>query len=200
MWTFIKKIDWMPIVTLLLFIATLALVCVTRQLVIGAETTSKAQLRAYVLFESGAINCQFKGCIGINVRNSGQTPAYDLTCYLTSAIRDPLEPQVDWSVTRKQFRFEQTGDYSIDLGPNHPVPLDFCQLGPTVSGLKPPSGKAIYVWGDVKYRDFLDRCEFDAFIAQEDGGFHYIWEYTGDPTGKEHCDGKAPERSIYPLP
>lgn len=67
--------------TLLLFIATAVLAAITWYLALGAERTARRQLRAYVFVQSAGIK---RVAIGgtpqatILVKNSGQTPAYDV--------------------------------------------------------------------------------------------------------------------------
>jgi hypothetical protein len=76
--------------TVLLGLATIFLWLATRDLVDGAERTSRRQLRAYVFPHTvdaadrghlgDNINDALKGYVGsvTTIRNSGQTPAYDL--------------------------------------------------------------------------------------------------------------------------
>src|SRR5438105_15050671 len=67
-------------VTFLLFVATLALWWSTRRLVSGAEFTAKRQLRAYVNVAVARASPQgdlFR--YYVEVKNFGQTPAYDVT-------------------------------------------------------------------------------------------------------------------------
>lgn len=89
--------------TALLFFATVRLYVATRNLVTGAEDTAKRQLRAYVGIDDiriesttaedpkfrGRRHCERAAAIGfvhrdfivLNVKNFGQTPAYDVTCF-----------------------------------------------------------------------------------------------------------------------
>jgi hypothetical protein len=67
-------------VTLLLFIATLALYYATRKLVKGAEDTARSQLRAYIGINSAVLETELRQGrpmkVTVEIKNFGQTPAY----------------------------------------------------------------------------------------------------------------------------
>jgi hypothetical protein len=100
------SIDWTPeaitaagtialaFLTLVLTIGTLFLWLATRRLVRGSEKTAERQLRAYIFADNAMV-------IGVNssnqfiqatFRNSGQTPAYNVTLWMSCVIAAyPLE-------------------------------------------------------------------------------------------------------------
>lgn len=173
----------------------------TDRLVIDAQETAKRQLRAYVSFTEGTIeNCQTKGgCrLFMGVKNTGQTPAYNLTCYLASEVRDIIPPKTIFLNATTYFHFEQTGTLTIDLGAQQEWKLDYCDGGPSVSSLSVPSGKMIYAWGVVKYRDTFQRCMYTAFIGRYDGSIHFLYQTNNDPEGQEDCDSEQAARAQFP--
>lgn len=77
------------VVVILLFIATLALYCVTRDLVNDAQKTAERQLRAYVL--PSEVNVTLKDAtftVGVVFKNTGQTPAYDIVASIDFDVVD----------------------------------------------------------------------------------------------------------------
>ncbi len=77
------------------------------------QDTAERQLRAYVLYSAGQLDCNAtKQCrIVVKFKNGGTTPAYNVTAW------------ADWKfsteITESLFealRYGETGKYSVDLG------------------------------------------------------------------------------------
>jgi hypothetical protein len=173
----------------------------TDKLVIDAEDTAKRQLRAYVSFEEGGrITCGTLGCgIDIRIKNSGQTPAYNVTCYVASESRDTVfDPITDQNF--RNFQFSQTGIATVDLGSGQEWTISNCTQGPSIVGLSEKTGKTLYAWGVVKFRDAFNRCQRTAFIAKESSGLTFLWQSASDPIDDSDCDSGNPRRSIFPAP
>jgi hypothetical protein len=76
--------------TVVLAISTILLWGATRNLMISAESTSKRQLRAYLGIDAGAATIRGEQVeFWVNVRNRGQTPAYDVARFPRADIIDP---------------------------------------------------------------------------------------------------------------
>jgi hypothetical protein len=126
------------------------------------DTTGKAQLRAYMLFSKGHVVISNDGKITaiVEFKNSGQTPAYNVTRSISAATSNVIDTETfiaTYWAKRKDpfFRFKPTGPESSDVG--HDDILEFnteAQLG---------SGGIVYVWGRVMYRDQFQRCQWDRF-------------------------------------
>ena len=196
MCTFWKKIDWMIVVTFLLFLATLGLYCSTRDLVEGGEKTSKLQLRAYITYVGDSrIDCanQTQGCgLSIEIKNSGITPAYNVTCFYASESRDTIaEPIVDenWY---KLFRFDETGDATVDIGAgDQHRGLPACHRGTTIQNAIAGAGKTIYVWGVAKYRDVFQHCHIAAFIAKNAASsLQFLWQSSDGESNQDCVNGR----------
>jgi hypothetical protein len=126
----------------------------------SANDTETRQLRAYVLFDNGEVILPDQ--IKVRIKNSGQTPAYNITWWINSEVRnkknDPIKdlqnretnlaPSIDLGGTATYERGLRTSVAHSDLD---------------VVGSK---DKALYVWGIFKYRDAFQRCQVSAFRTQ----------------------------------
>lgn len=159
------------------------------------------QLRAYLTFQDGAVKCGRADCgMQLNVKNSGQTPAYNVTCYLASQSRAVL-PEPLTNETYTTFEFRETGAASIDLGNGDSQGLPACAIGAFVKALSAPPGQETYAWGIVKYRDIFQRCHRSAFLAKlvdiqaaartETGKFQFLWQ-SADGESDQGCVGDPP--------
>lgn len=144
--------------TAFLFVATVFLYRATRDLVNGAEKTAEKQLRAYVMVTPMEPHCvtHFDTShtveLALDVRNVGQTPAYELTTYSWMDIQPYPLPN--------DFRFS---------GPSSNSPTSKTTLPPgqmvrntTGSARAPDQGVidavlrgelTIFVWGHTDYKD-----------------------------------------------
>jgi hypothetical protein len=157
-----RSTKWLVIVTVLLCITTGASVVA---LVITDHTlkdTAKRQLRAYVLFDSGSI--QKIGdhfAVSVVIKNSGQTPAYNVTHWWSVAV-------LDYPLTEPPIYSDPNPDQSADIGAALQTPLgDARPL--TVSSEEMQDikdrKKAIYVIASIKYKDTFQRDQAARFIA-----------------------------------
>ena len=120
-WTRLRT-DPVATFTGLLFVATLLLFWATRNLVNGAEESSKRQLRAYLGIKSQTIrrvgHNEYQAVI--TIENTGQTPAHNVRRFLEVGVgsedrpdngfsapvmsqKMPLAPRAEWTI-RKVFR------------------------------------------------------------------------------------------------
>jgi hypothetical protein len=196
------------VVAILLFLATLALYCATRDLVKDAQRTSataeangKRQLRAYVLYNGGKINpgnAKDTFQVEIEIKNGGVTPAYNVTrscakTVLPVGLKRP-KPQM--------FPFEETSVDTLDMLPGAVMPISECRsIAFTKTEMTSPT--AAYVLGVVKYRDLFQRCQEELFIAKgvpKGAGWDLetIWQSASDP--ESPCDdGGDYRKSVNPL-
>jgi hypothetical protein len=154
---------WLGGVTTALALFTYWLWGATRKLVVGSEQTAQKQLRAYISMVGGSITLQNNAMfirIYIQVKNSGQTPAYKVSTWVTHQIRDL--PQFDPSFTEAQPP-EQRGGRSI-VGPQMPIDLliDHPITPEEREGIN--NGiKRIYVWGQIDYTDVFNEPRWTKF-------------------------------------
>jgi hypothetical protein len=155
--------------TFLLFWATLALWLSTRRLVKGAEATAKRQLRAYVVTKikdvvlpGSAVEHVF--AIRMDIKNAGQTPAYDLRIISRTKFVDyPFPPRFDFSIPFVEDPSQGT------LGPQQDVeaesrsdPLteaDWAQI------FSVTSAKRLCTWGRVAYTDIFKEPQYTNFCV-----------------------------------
>jgi len=145
------------------------------QLVLMRETAQR-QFRAYVLYEGGRVDISKDGwsyTVFIEMKNSGQTPAYSTEYWFNARIMDRLPdpfryffpPCVGDSSKgcTGVVKFRITPDEGVtDIGTQQSV--CFRKTFPTTS--TDWSNKVIYVWGYVTYWDQFQRSQYAAFIRQ----------------------------------
>ena len=161
--------DWLKqlrepltVVTGLLFLATLALYCSTRDLVKGAERTAERQLCAFVFLTGTGIIEKKNGKDILAVahfKNFGQTPAYNMKIYGKMAVGDyPLRKKLPALV------------FSVDRSSESIGPTDTRDQYQTLTAL--PSGEkdaviakrsAIYLYGTLFYRDAFGKARCTAY-------------------------------------
>ncbi len=149
--------------TILLFFATLAVWWSTRNLVIGAEKAAKRQLRAYVFVaqvEIGDVGTD-KVKASIVIRNTGQTPAYDVTVS-TGANAFNVPGDVTFTPTpvgpdSSRFVFGPDG-----LG-RRDIPLHSIIGEPNAVTAIKAGNAALYVWGEIIYQDTFGKTQHTRF-------------------------------------
>ena len=154
----------MAIFTIALFIATFLLW-------IGGERHSERELRAYVFpVEIKVENFKTETPIVafVQVKNSGQTPAYKFTCY-AKMTAGPF-PQKDFS------DWEETNLPVAYLGPGETTwftPRGDHLLTNEQSNAITQGTAAIYVFGEIRYVDAFKRQRRTGFraIARGDHGY-----------------------------
>ncbi|MDQ6867610.1 MAG: hypothetical protein M3178_04110 [Pseudomonadota bacterium] len=165
------SIDWTPeavtaagtialaFLTLVLAVGTLFLWLATRRLVRGSEKTAERQLRAYVLVSSARIHdfgIERPPRVEIIIKNSGQTPAFDLLSWSGMIFEKfPLNIElVDPPPDIKQSRSTLgAGDISSHLT-TAGCPLTKIETDMIIAGKV-----AIYVFGEIKYKDIFKKIE-----------------------------------------
>jgi hypothetical protein len=151
----------------ILALGTVGIAIYTWKLWKGAETTSRAQLRAYVMVDSARVDDFGVGKTPVAhlvFKNSGQTPAYNLTHWCRMGVR-PF-PLVEGIPAR--------GDTSEELPPRPLAPGASMHTSATIKGyilgdqtiqaMARGTG-AIYVVGEIRYEDaFGEKRETDFLI------------------------------------
>src|SRR5579872_5099064 len=130
----------------------------TRALVKESKDSSKKSLRAYVVAKVRDIELEgpenaIYVALSIEIKNTGQTPAHDLTIVSrTRVLPHPIRMPFD-------FTLVSGPDPSVSvLGANEPwesisVPDDPLSGDEWMVAQDPESGFRIYTWGTVTYRD-----------------------------------------------
>jgi hypothetical protein len=148
-------------VTLLLFLATAALWGATRRLVQGAEKTAERQLRAYMCLYGGSIRLIQVGGQDfiegyVTLKNFGQTPAYDHSCWVRIDVRPASHPPFDVLATGlTKAIVAPDGEANL---PVHWGPVSAQDLADIRS-----EAKRIFVWGGADYIDAFRRVRFFKF-------------------------------------
>lgn len=156
------------IVEIILAVATVLLWIATRDLVRGAEKTAERQLRAYIGIKEGhmAIKDGNKLSGIIVMKNSGQTPAYNVKAWCITGVFEPNEPI--------SFRQAETKVMYGDIGCKGSIHLTIS------SKVYPPEKIAsikskthpTFAWGRVTYRDVFMKdweTEFRVTMGNEVG-------------------------------
>ena len=170
-----KVTDWLT-VGLSLFVALAAIVSAwvfqgqlteARKLTAFSEEISKRQFSPYLFYDNGKVNVSKDGrkyIVSIQVKNSGQTPAYSATHWFTaeelSRLSDPFA-FFRWDNPNPIVFRKHERQNVADIGPGQSlcIKAEF----PLVGSL---TDDTIYVWGDVKYRDQFGQCQAEVFVLQ----------------------------------
>jgi len=138
---------WLTFFTAILGIATVWLAIYTTHLALGAKDTASRQLRAYICDVSGLATL-VDGMVVINLKNSGQTPAYNVEVY--------CDPPV---IAQQNARpFDQSSKFAhvkttIGAGSEFQLTRFVTQI--TASDLNSIQNGVcvLFVWGRVNYTD-----------------------------------------------
>src|SRR5712691_3254173 len=157
--------------TIVMAIFTIALFVATLLLWVGGERHSERELRAYVFpveikIENFKTQTPIVGFV--QVKNTGQTPAYKFTCY-AKMTAGPF-PQKDFSIS------EQTNLPVAYLGPGETMwftPRGDHLLTNEQSEAITQGTAAIYVFGEIRYVDAFKKQRRTGFraIARGDHGY-----------------------------
>ena len=169
-----------------------------------SSTTAERQLRAYVLADN--IGFHASGIAIAQIRNFGQTPAYDVRITIESEWRNRNDSLVHLGFTENRFSHPGTV-----IPPRHPVsiPADF-------GGIRLPANEADwpivqqdgrgrwslrpFVWGRIEYVDAFSKARwttFQFFSDMEPGASHMSQCAVGndaDQDSKEERPHLAPSR------
>ena len=174
--------------------------CLTRESIVLADDTAKRQLRAHVLYDSASLAGKPPSIITLKFKNSGQTPAYNVTYWWKAKVFGLKETGI--------LEFADTEDASSDIGaggffeteqPIFPADIEAARQGK----------KIIYVWGMVKYRDIYQRCQFSMFALRNGAnidtniGLISLRGFKGGGTAasddpENRCPKDGPKKYPYP--
>jgi hypothetical protein len=151
--------------TVILGVATWLLWRATKALVIGAEDTSKRQLRAYVVTQGNL--CEVKNnrfFSHFTIKNTGQTPAHNLRIISnTCVLLHPVSKSFDFSIV------DPGGPSASLLGAGQEVASD-SSLGPGDTlkeewdeALSDDGWLKIYTYGTITYYDVFNNRQWTNF-------------------------------------
>lgn len=148
----------------------------TRKLVVDAEDTVKHQLRAYVAVDNGTPR-DAKGEIVVNqilleLSNDGQTPAHEVCQWTACVVREyPLQSPLD----RDRNDDHRSLKTILNPGRKRGVLLEYPVDDVRAIQKDFAAGKAaVYVWGQVEYRDVFGDAHFTKFaFFQNNEGMRY---------------------------
>lgn len=178
---------WLVIVTVLLVGVTAWLAWATRQLVKGAEKTSRQQLRAYVALEDAVLTpghaaqrlvCRFR------LRNVGTTPANNVRQWIAARF----EASPDLASYPPTVPLADSGG---STGPGQIIPLNL--VGPLLTAEDLAAFQTgtmwLHVYGKVTYRDVFEQDHETNFRF-----IHGVWggyDYQPDLLLKRHEGNEA---------
>jgi hypothetical protein len=159
--------------TVILGIATWLLWRATRALVIGAEDTSKRQLRAYVIIQGTRFEIKNNRFIShFIIKNTGQTPAHNLrTISNTCVLLHPLSKEFDFSIPEPGepsvglLGASQEVASASSLGPSDTRKEEFDEASSDEGWLR------IYTYGTVSYFDIFNDPQWTNFC------FYFQWTH-----------------------
>lgn len=153
----------LAVITLGLAIFTWRLWNATSNLVRNAEITSEKQLRAYLLVKRAYAKRKAEGVFmaTVELQNFGQTPAYDVSEWISIRGFDKGEDALIFPKPPPEFQKSKgitaPGNFTI-----FHIPL-FDKMSPAKETALHSGDAAIYVWGEVSYRDAFDRMRITKY-------------------------------------
>ena len=169
-----KYAGWTAAITLLLVLVTGILACFTyklwvstHRLVEGAENTAQRQLRAYVsvaLAEIIDLKAGFTPVAHLRVKNSGQTPAYDLTAIGGIAMGESFDKLPSPTGPSAMSRSTLHASAITDQFHRTPRPLTPDEMAALVAGTI-----TLWVYGEFRYRDTFTIQRFTKYRFQVGG-------------------------------
>lgn len=151
-------------------VATSAAACFTRQQWLTASDQEHRSLRAYIMLDRAelisVVNDSYT--VQINIKNSGQTPGYNVTTWWNWKLLPSRIPD------ESELRFNDTTLDSVDIAPGQSAPLQpsdgaaprlisKADMDALVSGTT-----VLFAWGAIKYRDSFQRCQLTTFRFTSD--------------------------------
>jgi hypothetical protein len=143
----------------LLAFATFGLWYATMRLVQGGEHTAERQLRAYIGIEWCKVTSDDWGQtfhVEIQVKNSGQTPAYNVSHRIVTGLQVRLEPP-DFAMP-----FRSPGIIPVAPGMTFIAAAPVAIGGPSGVGTI-GSSRIIFAWGRVDYFDVFGKSHYLEF-------------------------------------
>ncbi|MGH9316177.1 MAG: hypothetical protein ACRD1P_03595 [Thermoanaerobaculia bacterium] len=154
--------EWLAVATVVLAVATVALAVFSLCQAVIMSRTARRQLRAYVFVttaEIGEIDDPQNVHASVSIKNSGQTPAYDLISRGAIDIREsPLKG--DLSPRDRDAAMSKSA-----LGPGEVLGkhLGARPLTPDERGAVRSGTQAIYVYGEVLYKDAFGKRRYSRY-------------------------------------
>jgi hypothetical protein len=142
-------------------VATATAAWYTRREAMSSVENGRRQLRAYVFPDQASLVWQgtTKPTVAeIDIKNSGQTPAYKVSAAEVIAVADyPLQQDISIpGMSGNHTVLPPTGSYTLS------VPMDKPLTGEQLNAIQ--KGKqAIYVFGNIAYADAFDECRITQY-------------------------------------
>lgn len=136
------------------------------------EKTAMRQLRAYVWKETASYFLEENAVVECALRNSGQTPAMRVRCWLRLELLDPASPEFE----PPPERIDDAG-FVINPGSTHTLhahrlkALDEGDASDLSVG-----ARRFYLWGEIRYDDIFGHEHRTRFRL-----FHRVYERGGKP-------------------
>jgi hypothetical protein len=124
--------------------------------------TAARQLRAYVFEHADTDNtkvCPEGWVVDVEIRNAGQTPAYDVRC--ASTLRPLIDP------LPKDFEFSPSvfdeGTFVVNPGIPRANSVKTELMSPSDRAAVKNGDKVLYLWGRIEYVDVFERPHFGEY-------------------------------------
>ena len=140
--------------------------------------TARRQFRAYVIYDEGTVNLSQDGrsyTVSIEVKNTGQTPAYSAQYWFTAKIMDEVSDPFWYFCPKLAYPDKPCSglisfgavprEGATDLGAGQVICMR--NTFPVTAANFP--NKRVYVWGYVMFLDQFQRNQLTAFIRQRPG-------------------------------
>ncbi len=140
--------------------------------------TGQRQLRAYIVAGASDVNMHgpenaLSVSLGIAVKNTGQTPAHDLSIVSkTDLLEHPIKMPFDFTLRTGPDPSRAVLGAGQVTESNSPADRPF-NGDEMMRARDPEGGFRIYIWGSVTYRDVFGRTHHTNFCSSlifEDGG------------------------------
>ena len=160
--------EWLAVATVVLAVATVALAVFSLFQAVIMSRTARRQLRAYVFVTTadiGDIDDAQNVHASVSIKNSGQTPAYDLINRGAIDIREsPLKGDL-------LPRDRDAAMSKSALGPGEVLGkhLGARPLTPDERGAVRSGAQAIYVYGEVLYKDAFGKRRYSRYRFMHGG-------------------------------
>ncbi|HYM19503.1 MAG TPA: hypothetical protein VEW28_00700 [Candidatus Kapabacteria bacterium] len=178
-----NEIEWdLAKYTLLLVLVTAILAIASFWQIFISRSTARRQLRAYLYCTTSPNEPLQTNVIPFIIKNSGQTPAYNVVVWIISGIREfPLiRPLVGGNPTNTPSRIAIHSNMDIEIN---------ATLPPNITNFR-GQNEALYFWGRIEYEDIFRKrhhtnFRFHSFRVGIAKGEFVVTEITPSHEGNE---------------
>jgi hypothetical protein len=174
------------LIAIFAFLAATAAAIFSYQQIIIADSSSKRQLRAYMLFEWAGVEEKY---MTVKFRNRGETPAFATQITCTSDFMTLSE------VDERIHEYGGTKELGppIDIGKDQMIDKRGCDRSENYAR----SGTVLYIWAAVTFLDVFQRCQHTWVLLKDAGDLGFLVENTDTTAPEIFCKGHYPFPRSY---